>query len=44
MRTIWMFLIFSLTAWLLGACGSSQGIPIAPAEDRLTFLFFYIDG
>lgn len=44
MRITWLFLVLSLATTLLGACGSSPGIPITPAADRPTFLFFYTDG
>ena len=43
-RITWLFLVLSLASTLLGACGSSPEIPITPAADRPTFLFFYTDG
>jgi hypothetical protein len=44
MRVTWLCLVLSLATILLGACGPSQGIPITPAADRPTFLFFYTAG
>ena len=29
---------------LLSACSADQSPPVAPATDKLTFLFFYTDG
>jgi hypothetical protein len=33
-----------LAALILSACGSSNNVQIVPADDKLTFLFFYTDG
>lgn len=29
---------------LLSACSGTGSSPITPAQDRLTFLYFYVDG
>jgi hypothetical protein len=39
-----MFLLIGLMTILLGACSSSDTQQITPADDKLTFLFFYTDG
>lgn len=45
MRKYWLHLLSPiLMALLLGACGGGETAPITPAADRLTFLFFTVDG
>ncbi len=44
MRFRFLFAIFGIMAFLLGACGEKNNTLFAPAQDRLTFLFFYTDG
>lgn len=44
MRFRFLFFILGILAFALGACGNQEDILFTPAEDRLTFLFFYTDG
>ncbi len=44
MRFRWIALLLGLTTVLLGACSEDTALPITPATDKLTFLFFYAEG
>lgn len=44
MRHRWLFLFLGIFIFVLSACGINNNSPVTPASDRLTFLFFYIDG
>jgi len=44
LRFRYLFLFVGLTAILLGACSDSDTPQITPADNKLTFLFFYTDG
>ena len=44
MRYRYLFLLTVLVTLLISACGGSQSPPITPAQDRLTFLYFFING
>lgn len=44
MRFRFLFFVLGMVAFVLGACGSQDDTSFTPAEDRLTFLFFYTDG
>ena len=44
MRFRFLFALIGILAFLLGACGEQENTLFSPAEDRLTFLFFYTDG
>ncbi len=44
MRFRFLFAIFGVLAFLLGACGEQSNTLFTPAQDRLTGLCFYTDG
>jgi outer membrane biogenesis lipoprotein LolB len=43
MRSRFLILVLGIAAFMLSACGGGA-LPITPAPDRPTFLFFYTDG
>jgi hypothetical protein len=44
MRFRWVIPVFGLFTILLSACSREGLLPVSPATDKLTFLFFYTDG
>ncbi len=44
MRFRFLFAIIGVFVFLLSACGVQSNTLFTPAQDRLTFLFFYTDG
>ena len=44
MKNLWRILLLGLVVFLASACGGSPNSGITPAPDKLTLLFFYIDG
>ena len=44
MRFRFLFFMFGILAFMLGACGNQEEATFTPADDQLTFLFFYTDG
>jgi hypothetical protein len=44
MRFRRILLLLGLVPFLLGACSKQENLPVVPASDKLTFLFFYTEG
>lgn len=44
MRVRWLVLFAGLLGLALSGCSGEQTSPITPAQDKLTFVFFFTEG